>query len=878
MTSRLPSGTVTFVFTDIEGSTRMARQYRDGWEQLRGRHHSLLRLAFEAHKGYVFEIVGDAFCVAFDRPIAALLAALEAQRSLQAEPWDPEPVRVRMGIHTGAAESWGKGYRGYLTLSSAQRVMSTAHGGQVILSQSAYDLIESDVPEELELRDMGEHRLKDLLRRQHLYQLVVADLPSEFPPLRSLDVQPHNLPIQLTTFIGREQELAEIAALLDRNRLVTLTGLAGTGKTRLALQVAAEVLGIFPDGAWFVELAHLTDPALVPQTILSGLRLHEQTGRESMAVLRDALASQKLLLILDNCEHLLEACAQAADEVLHAAPDVRVLATSREGLNISGGANYPVHALPLPDASTTVAQEILHVDSVRLFTDRAEAVQPTFRITDANAACVAQICTRLDGIPLALELAAARVGGMTLEQIDSRLDHRFRLLTGGSRTALPRQRTLQATIDWSHNLLSDAEKVFFRRLAVFSGGWPLEAAQQVAITGELDGADALELLADLVEKSLVVLDQTAGRYSMLETVHEYALDRLREAGEETSMRGRHLDHWVRRITESDPDAASDESSIAPLARDIENLFAAAAWCEAVEGGIQKGLALMGATRFWMVVAQFDRAFQATRRLLERPDALPRNHARQCALHTFAHMGGWSGQTQGIMEAAEESLAIARDLSDVRGEAEALHTIGMGRAYFGDDPAAIEYFRRALPLAEEAGLPVLIGMILNNWGESLRTLGDLKAAERKYEESLPYKVKYTYALAIGYLNLCLVALGLGQIERARERLLQAFATIAESHFPSRPTRAAVEFTASYLVAVKDFANAARLQAASVEHLLRAGEATNRADQIATDPMLARAREVLGAEAFGKLQAEGRRLSLQDAFAEARRLVEATPAAS
>ena len=689
---------------------------------------------------------------------------------------------------------------------------------------------------------------------------------------------PHNLPIQLTTFIGREQELAEIAALLDRNRLVTLTGLAGTGKTRLALQVAAEVLDLFPDGAWFVELAHLTDPALVPQAILAGLRLHEQPGRESMAVLKDALATQKLLLILDNCEHLLEACARAADAVLHVAPNVRVLATSREGLNIAGGANYPVHALPLPDVSITAAQEILHVDSVRLFTDRAEAVQPNFRLTDANAACLAQICTRLDGIPLALELAAARVGGMTLEQIDSRLDHRFRLLTGGSRTALPRQRTLQATIDWSHNLLSDAEKMFFRRLAVFSGGWPLEAAQQVAVTGELDGEDALELLAGLVEKSLVVLDQTAERYSMLETVHEYALDRLREAGEEASMRARHLDHWVRRITDSDPDAATDESSIAPLARDVDNLFAAAGWCEAVDGGIQKGLALMGATRFWMVVAQFDRAFQATRRLLEHPDALPRNHARQCALHTFAQMGGWSGRTEGIIEAVEESLAIARELSDIRGEAEALHTIGMGRALFGDDPAAIECFRQAVPLAERAGLPLLIGMILNNWGESLRTMGDLEGAERKYEESLPYKARYTHALAIGYLNLCLVALGRGQIERARERLLQTFATITESHFPSRPTRGAVEITASYLVTVKDFANAARLRAASDMHLLRAGEAPNRADQIATDPMLAQAREALGAEAFVQLQQEGRRLSLQDSFALARKLVEAAPASA
>src|SRR5687768_8258649 len=537
----IPTGTVTFLFTDIEGSTKLAQEFPDQWETLRARHNTLLQSAMELYNGYIFQIIGDAFCVAFHSASDALNAALHAQRLLQNESWSPAPIHVRMGIHTGPAQLNNNSdqirYLGYTTLVTTQRIMSAGHGRQVLISSTTHDLVRDVLPAETELLDLGERRLKDILRPEHLYQLGAPGLSSTFPPLKTLEESRNNLPVQLTSFIGRENEIAEIKQELKDHHLITLTGPGGTGKTRLSLQVAADLLDQFYHGVWFIELAPLTDPDLIPQTILSAIGITEQSGKP-LDALREYLRRKKSLIVLDNCEHLLEASANVAHAILSAAPDLKVLASSREALGVPGEMSYPVPSLSLPDIKQLpVIEELSQYEAVRLFLDRASLVARRFSVDASNALSIAQICYRLDGIPLAIELAAARVQMLSVEQISAGLDDRFHLLTGGARTLLPRQQTLRALIDWSYDLLSEHERLFLCRLSVFAGGWTLEAAEEVCSGLEGDTVQpyhVLDLLSQLINKSLVLVVEHSQsgetRYRMLETIRQYARDRLLETG------------------------------------------------------------------------------------------------------------------------------------------------------------------------------------------------------------------------------------------------------------------------------------------------------------------------------------------------------------
>src|SRR5689334_15648591 len=546
--STLPTGTVTFLFTDIEGSTKLAQQYPDDMPALLARHHEILHQAIQEQNGYVFQIIGDAFCASFHSANEALNAAISAQRLLYTEPWKPAPIRVRMGVHTGRAELQEKGdYQGYLTLSHIQRLMSAAHGGQVLISVATEELVHDELPAGVTLRDMGEQRLKDMIRSESIFQLVIENLPCDFPPIKTLDIVHHNLPAQMTSFIGRERELTEIKEALRAHRLVTLIGSGGAGKSRLSLQVGRALLDQFSDGVWLVELAPVTDPSLVPQTLLATLNLREDSLRSNTDILIDHLRSKTILLLLDNCEHLVEACAQIAEILLRACPNLRILASSRESLGIEGEVTYRVPSLETPSPTALPSLDQLEkVDSIELFLERATTAKPGFMLTKENAPSVAQICFRLDGIPLAIELAASRVKVLSPEQIASRLDDRFRLLTGGSRTALPRQQTLRAMIDWSYSLLSEQEKILFRRLAVFVGGWTLEAAESIC-GEEGDGSDILDLLTRLVDKSLVFIEETRGeiRYHRLETIRQYSREKFFETDEVETIRDRHLAFYVK---------------------------------------------------------------------------------------------------------------------------------------------------------------------------------------------------------------------------------------------------------------------------------------------------------------------------------------------
>lgn len=580
--SSYPSGIVTFLFTDIEGSTKLAQQYPSQWETLRGRHHAILQSAMDAQNGYVFQIIGDAFCVAFASAIEALNAALDAQRYLVNEDWSPAPVKVRMGIHSGTAQLKEDGqYIGYAALTMTQRIMSAGHGGQVLLSGATRELVRDMLPADTSLMELGEKRLKDLQRPESLYQLSAPSLPAIFPPLKTLDSFPNNLPMQLTSFIGRKQEIAEVKRALDKHRLVTLTGPGGTGKTRLSLQASADSVETFKHGVWFVELTPLMDPDLIPQTILSTIGIGEQPGKTPLELLKEYLQGKITLIILDNCEHLIAGSARVANALLNAVSGLKILATSREALSVQGEATYPVPPLSLPDPKhLPVTEQVSQFEAVRLFIDRAMLVQPHFAVTNENAPAVAQICYSLDGIPLAIELAVARIKSLSPDQIARRLDDRFRLLTGGSRTALERHQTLRATLDWSYNLLSQDEKRLLCRLSVFAGGWALEAAERVCGSEE-DGLEILDLLTQLVEKSLVNanISDSNTRYSMLETTRQYGHEKLFESSENEIFRQKHADYFLGLAEQADQEihGAHQLEWIDLLEMERDNLRTALEW-------------------------------------------------------------------------------------------------------------------------------------------------------------------------------------------------------------------------------------------------------------------------------------------------------------
>jgi predicted ATPase/class 3 adenylate cyclase len=545
----IPSGTVTLLFTDVEGSTHLWEDAPEEMARALERHEYLVRHAMDANGGYVFKTIGDAFCVAFATGHEALRAALETQRALTAEVWPAGAViRVRIALHTGVCQERDGDYFGPVVNRTA-RLMAIAHGGQVVLSGVTAELLADFPPDEGMLRDLGQHRLRDLGRPEHVWQLDAATVPSEFPPLTSLDNPelPNNLPELLSSFVGRDEELGEVRALINEHRLVTLTGAGGSGKTRLAMQAAAELLDGQGEGVWLVELASVNDEEHVPLAVAAVLGIQEMLDVSPLETLISALSNQDVLLILDNCEHLIGACSKFADEVLRNCAQVRVLATSREPLGIEGERVYRVPSMTLPGEEVETLADLSSSDAVALFLGRAREVD--FVASNDDAALVSSICVRLDGIPLALELAAARLSSMSLTQLHERLDQRFRLLTGGSRNVMARQQTLQALVDWSYGLLTPAEQSVLRRLSVFVGGFSLEAAESIGANELVDEFDVANVLHSLVAKSLVVADRGVGsvRFRLLETIRQYSAQKLLDTdGDEATLdvRDRHADFYV----------------------------------------------------------------------------------------------------------------------------------------------------------------------------------------------------------------------------------------------------------------------------------------------------------------------------------------------
>jgi len=581
----MPTGTVTFLFTDIEGSTRLWEEHPAAMRAALATHDGILRSAVEDHGGQVVKTTGDGVHAAFAVAEDAVSAAVAAQGRLEEAVWGATgPLAVRMGLHTGAAEFRDGDYYGP-ALNRAARLMAAAHGGQVIVSQATADLMR-DTSTEAGLLDLGEHRLRDLGRAEHVFQVTGSKVDRDFPPLRSLDAVPGNLPVQLTEFVGRDAELRAVRKLVEEARLVTLTGPGGVGKTRLALQVAAESIGSFRDGVWFVDLAPVDDPILVSATVMAALQIPEPRQGIVEDALLAALRRQQVLIVLDNCEHLVDAAASFVELVAHECADVAILATSREAFGLIGEDTFPLKPLAVPPADELDDLASLRGnDAVRLFVERAGSARHGFELSTENAAAVGELCRRLDGIPLAIELAAARVQTMSPADILDRLTERFRLLAHGRRSGLARHQTLRGAIDWSYELLTPAEQLMFDRCSVFSGGFVLDAAEAVVVGDGVDRLDVVDLVSSLVAKSMIVVEDAGGqaRYRMLETLRDYAADRLAERGGTKVIRNAHTHHYLRLAEELGPRLAGPDPDPPREQVDAEygNLRAALAWSEDV---------------------------------------------------------------------------------------------------------------------------------------------------------------------------------------------------------------------------------------------------------------------------------------------------------
>jgi predicted ATPase/class 3 adenylate cyclase len=870
--TELPTGTVTFLFSDIEGSTRLLHDLGDRYAAVLSDHASILRRAIAEGGGVEFGTGGDSFFVAFPNPVGGVQAAVTAQRGLAAHVWPPETsVRVRMGLHTGEGVLGGDSYVG-MDVNRAARIAGAAHGGQIIVSGATRGLVDHALPRGVTLRDLGQHRLKDIAHPEHLYDLVVEGLRVDFPPPRSLDARPNNLPLQLTSFIGREEEMAEAMQLLSRTRLLTLTGAGGTGKTRLALQMGAELLAEFPDGAFFVDLSSLTDPALVPSAVAQVLEVPEVAGRPILEVLKDHILAKEVLLIVDNFEQIAEAGA-VIEELLTAAPKLKVLVTSRFVLSLRGEQEYAVPPLDPPDPEHLPDLPTLRrVEAVQLFADRAVAVMPRFRVTEQNASAVAQITARLDGLPLAIELAATRTKILTPEQMLPRLQERLSILNAGARGLPDRQRTLRGAIAWSHDLLDADEQHLFARLSVFSGGWTLESAEAVCHrVGQ--GLDVLDGLASLVDKSLVRRTEPAGspaRFSMLETIREFGHERLQAGPDIDIVRRRHAEYFLDLAAEAEPHLTAGDQ-VEWLDRcDVEhaNIRAALRW--AVEAGeADRAQASAGALwRFWQQRGHLAEGRRWLEEVLGLHSGQRRTAARAKALIGAGGLAWWQQDRGTAGTVYEEALAIERELGDPERIAEALYNHAFVVAGQDIDAAArlleesLDLFRKA---GNEPGVAQVLGMLVIRDAEA----GDWDPVVARLEETTAIWRRLGDRLHLAF-DLVWLAFGYGRLGRRPDARSAAIEALDLFRAVDNPTGIGIVFTDLAFLATWEGLYEDSIRFAGVAESLReraGGPPGGFAGLLEGDP-IAEARAQLPQDVAERAWQEGLGMSVDDAVAFAR----------
>lgn len=910
----LPSGIVTFLFTDIEGSSTLWERDPEGMKASLARHDAILHASVVSNGGQVFKLIGDAFQAAFTKPAQAVQAALEAQRGLAAEDWGRTgPIRVRMGLHAGPVQAEDDDFAPNHTMNRVARVMSAGHGGQVLLSAAVAELVRGQLPEGVDLRDLGLHRVKGLEQPEHLFQLVTPDLPAEFSPLNTLSGSTGNLPTRLTSLIGREAEVTEVRSRLaqPRIRLVTLTGPGGVGKTSLGLEIAAGLASDFKHGIYWVPLAAVDDPDLVTSAIARALDVRERGGYSLLESLKDYLQDKHLLLLLDNFEQVIAASPSLA-ELLAEAPGLKILATSRAPLRLRGENEIPVQPLELPESHLPDSPDRLqHNAAVQLFTERAQAANPAFTLSEENAVYIREIVRRLDGLPLAIELAAARSKLLPPRSLLSRLESRLNLLTGGARDLPPRQQTMRSTIDWSYSLLDPPAQALFSRLSVFSGGFTFEAAEAICNSeGELD---VFEELASLLDNSLLHQEPDIGgqaRFSVLETIREYARERLVEAGEEDLLRHQHARFFARLAGEAEHKFFSGESEswLDRLEPDHNNFRAALSCLQAEPQHLEMGWqVIFNLLWLWYRRGYLNEARRWYEKAIPQAANLENDPRRAKVLEGAGLVEMWQSDLEAAARFMDEGLTVIRKSGDAADIALSLFNRGVLAINQGDNEKALDLLNEAFPLFQQLGQEWFQAMILlhqgnvalsqrditqsqdrmkaalalgrqvgdgwivasaiNNLGEIARYQGDYDRAEKHYLES-----KEIFQDVISSPDVARANHSLGFIALARGDYVRAGALFREGldlHQKLGVKRGVVECLAG-LAAVKgaqgQAAQAVRLLSAARSQMAALGAGIWPADHTDHERYLAGFRAQLSEEQFSALVGEGRTLRLEEAIAQ------------
>jgi predicted ATPase/class 3 adenylate cyclase len=906
--------TLTFLFTDIEGSTAMLQRLGDAYAEVLADHHRLVRAGLAAHDGQEIDTQGDAFFAVFWSASACVAAVVEMQRALAAHSWPAGgELRVRMGVHSGEASQKPVGLVG-LDVHRAARIAAIAHGGQVVVSAATAALLRDSMPAGASLRDLGLHRLKDLGRPEQIFQLESAGLPAVFPPLRSLGNPRllNNLPVQVSSFVGRGAELAEVGRLITTSRFVTLTGSGGAGKTRLGLQVAAGLLDGSGDGVWFADLAPVQDPDLVAVTVANVLGIPADPGRPLIDTLIEAVGPRSLLVLLDNCEHVIDACAKLADALLRNCPNVVLLATSREPLGIDGERVYRVPSLDLP-AGDDGTNAIRGREAVRLFADRAMQHGVPLAWDERTASVAGRICRLLDGIPLAIELAAARLRVMSVTELEARLDNRFSLLTGGSRAALPRQQTLLAMVDWSWELLNGAERHMLARLSVFAGGFDPGAVEAVAAGQDILPDEVIGHLGALVDKNLVQFDDTGagpGRYRLLETVRQYAMRQLERQRPAAAIdaRAAHRNHYLALAEAAAPQLVAHHQAewLDRLDLELDNLRAAIAF-SLRQADPAPGLQLVASLRmFWKGRGHATEGVDDIRALLDVPAPQGGTLLRGRALATAAYLLEQTGGYPAAGEYCDEALAIARSAGDDYLVADLLDVRAFVLLRQGQQAAALPLIESGLGLARRLEELHLIARLLAVRSFALDVEGDHVGATRDAAESLLLYRQLGDRRQVGTMvgNLGYAELSMGDLDTARAHLLESLDIARElndhygvvyetfnlglAEYLSGSPRAAEHLFAESLGLARrirmrastayaliglamaghgatEMSRSARLHGAADEALVALGETVEPLESRLRDLDCQRLRSAMGADAFEAEQAAGRAMTTEEVLA-------------